>query len=482
VIEISVNRKKKKIREDLNFLEFLAEEGIKTSEIVSTELNGVLLAREEFGRTVLKSHDEINFLYFTKRASGKHQVAFETLAIQDDIAEKDHYGSMKTPIYTDVSFQADSAEDLELAFRGKKATHVYSRVSNPSVQAFELKLNQLEKGEATIAVASGMSAILDITMALTRAGENVVIAKTLFGGTISLLKKTLKPFGLETRMVDITDMNALDMAIDDRTRFVFFEAISNPLMIVADIRKIVKVAKLYRVPVIIDSTLTTPYLLDAKCLGVNVVIHSTTKLISGGATSLGGAIVDIGNFHWENIPALEDYRKFGSFALISKLRLEVCRNVGACLSPYHAYQQSLGLETLAVRMEKSCKNAQILASYLESHQNVRRVNYPGLKQSAYYSLAQEQFFQFFGTILSFELRDKSSSFLLLNRFKVIRRATNLGDNRSLAIHPASTIFATYSELERLNMGISEGLIRLSVGIENVQDLIQDLAQGLTGGV
>jgi O-acetylhomoserine (thiol)-lyase len=235
-----------------------------------------------------------------------------------------------------------------------------------------------------------------------------------------------------------------------------------------------------KVPLIADGTVTTPYLFNAARFGVNIVVHSTTKYISGGATSMGGVIVDLGNFDWSSIPSLQRCHRFNEHAFIARLRKEVYRETGSCLSPHDAYLQTLGLETLSLRMEKICHTAQTIAEFLTTQESVTAASYSGLASSPYHDLAARQFNGLHGGVLSFLLQDRESAFRFLNGLALVKRATNLGDNKTLAIHPASTIFAGVAEEEMNNLGIEDGLIRISAGIEDADDLIDDIREALKG--
>ena len=405
-------------------------------------------------------------------------VGFNTRAIHASTSKEDAHQAIRAPIYAGVAFSFDSAEHIEEAFRGNRQGHMYTRISNPTVEEFESKIKSLENGLAAIATSSGMAAISNVLIALLKSGDNLIASNALFGGTISLLQNVLVPFGIEIRIADFEDIGNIEKLIDDNTRVIFFETIANPQMKVYNIAEIAKIAQQHHVVVVADSTVTTPYLFNAKNFGVNVVVHSTSKHISGGATSIGGVIVDLGNFDWTHIEKLSKYHRLKQWAFISKLRKEVFRDLGSCLSPHNAYLQSLGLETLSLRVDRSCQNALQIASFLEGHPVVQKVNYPGLESSTYHQLAMQQFNGQFGAVLSFELADKATSFKFLNNLKIFKRATNLGDNTSLAVHPASTIFVEYSSEEKQRMEVSDGLVRLSVGIEDIQDLLEDLEQAL----
>ncbi|MBW2366752.1 MAG: O-acetylhomoserine aminocarboxypropyltransferase/cysteine synthase [Deltaproteobacteria bacterium] len=407
------------------------------------------------------------------------QLGFDTRAVHGAPLKTDAHHAIKYPIYAGVAFSFETAEEMGDAFAFRKPAHTYSRVTNPTVEAFERKINSLENGRASIAVASGMAAISNTFLNLVTQGENIISTISLFGNTYSFFKNTLSNFGVEVRFVDIDDPDQIKRAIDHKTRAIFLETISNPGMTVPDMGKVVEIAHDRGVAVIADSTVTTPYLFKGKDIGVDIVVHSSTKLISGGATAIGGVIVDLGKCEWRAHPSLSAYHKFGEWAFLARLRREVYRDLGACMAPQAAYLHGLGLETLALRIEKVCTNTAVIASFLRENGMVKAVNYPGLPDSPYHELAKKQFGGRFGGVLSFELADQQSCFHFLNRLKIIRRASNLGDNTSLILHPASTIFREYTREERQVLGVTEGLIRLSVGIETVEDLIRDIDQALS---
>ncbi len=403
---------------------------------------------------------------------------FNTRAVHGRSAKRDFHGSIKQPIYSGAAFEFGSAEELEDAFVGRKPAHVYSRITNPTVDAFEQKMTALEDALASIAVASGMAAISNVFLGLLLPGDNIVSAASLFGGTYSLFNRTLAPLGIGTRLVDITQPESIRQAIDAKTRVIFFETIANPKMDVPDIEAVVAIAREHGLLVVADGTVTTPYLFRAKEYGVNVVVHSSTKFISGGGTSIGGVIVDLGNYDWSRFPSLARYHKHGEWAFISRLRKEVYRDLGACLSPYHAYLQSVGLESLSLRVDRCCANTLAIAGDLATRSEVKQVRYPGLADSPFHALAKKQFQGRFGAVLAFELGSKAECFTFLNQLKIIKRATNIGDNATLALHPASTIFVEYTDQEKLALGVTDTLIRLSVGLEDIEDLIEDIHQAL----
>jgi O-acetylhomoserine (thiol)-lyase len=405
---------------------------------------------------------------------------FSTYAIHGSRSQpQDLYGALRPPVYDSVAFEHGSAEDISQVFSGRKPAHAYSRITNPTVEEFENRVKLLSNAAAVIAVSSGMAAIANILLTLGGSGTNIVASRHLFGNTLSLIEKTLKPWGLQTRYVSMAEPLDIMAAIDDNTRAVFLETITNPQLEVADIRTIADITSTKGVPLIVDNTVTTPYLFRSKDFGVNIEVISSTKYISGGATSVGGLIIDNGNFDWKQSPRLEDWaRKMGPMALLGALRREVYRNIGSCLAPHHAYLQSLGLETMSLRIEKSCANALSVARFLQKHEKVSAVNYPGLENSRYHGTAARQFANRFGGILTFDLQSRKACFALINKLKLIRRASNVNDNKTLVLHPASTIFSEYPENKLQEMNIRQTMIRLSVGIEDVFDIIHDLEGGL----
>ncbi len=404
---------------------------------------------------------------------------FITKVLNTKFLKEDPHGSMHMPIYDNVAFEFKTAEDLELAFQGKKPAHMYSRITNPTVEHFEQQIKIVTNAKGVLALSSGMAAISNTIISIAGKGDNIITSKHLFGNTISLFEHTLKGWGLEVRYADLTQIDEINTLIDDKTKAIFFETITNPQLEVVDVKALSQLTNSKRILLISDTTLTPPYMFDAKKYGVDIEVLSSTKYISGGATSVGGLIIDHGLYDWShNQKFIDDVKKYGPFAFVNKLRREVYRNFGGCLSAHNAYLQSLGLETLALRIDVSCKNAQKIAEFLEKSQKIKSVNYPGLKNSPHYDIAKQQFGAKLGSLLTFDLHSKKECFTFMNKLNVIRRATNLQDNRTLIIHPASTIFCEYDDLQKEEMGVCETMIRLAVGIEDVEDLIHDIKQAL----
>ncbi len=404
---------------------------------------------------------------------------FTTTAIHGIRSKENPHGTLRVPTYDCVSFEYEDSKAIQQAFEGKRMAHTYSRISNPTVTHLEQTLRLLSGGIAVLAVSSGMAAISNTILALGSAGKNIITTKHLFGNTLSLFEKTLSAWGLEVRYVSMNDMDTIDTAIDTDTCCVFLESITNPQLEVADCNAISVVAQKHGVPLVADNTLMTPYLFNSRKNGVDIEILSSTKYISGGGTTVGGIIIDNGTFDWNKSAKLKEYAaRYGSMTFIARLRQEIYRNVGACLSPHNASMQSLGLETLSLRIDKSCESSLEIAHFLSRHSTVQATHYPGLPDSASYDIAQKQFGSQSGGILTFDLKNIDYCFKLMDSLNVIRRATNVNDNKSLIIHPWSTIFAEYRDEEKCAMGIRPTMLRLAVGIEDIADLIKDLEQGL----
>lgn len=404
---------------------------------------------------------------------------FTTKALHTPFSKKDSHNSLRMPVYENVSFELESAEDMEAAFVGRKAIHAYSRITNPTVEDFEQRVKNLTGAFAVAALSSGMAAITTTIFSLVGKGDNIIASKFLFGDTFSFFKDTLGGLGVEVRFADPLDPKSFERLIDENTRVIYLETLTNPLLYVADINAFSAIAKNNGIALVVDTTMTPPSLFDAKKHGVDVELISATKAITGGATVLGGLIIDHGTYDWSKNKLLKDYaKKFGPFAFISKIRRQTARYLGGCLAPHSAYLLSLGLETLALRLERASSNALNVATHLENKKEVSLVHYPGIAASRFYALSKKQFPHLPGSVVSFELESKEHCFGFINALKVIRRSTNLHDNKSLCIHPSSTLFAHLSDEEKAGTGVSPSLIRLTVGIEDIEDILVDIDQAL----
>jgi O-acetylhomoserine (thiol)-lyase len=403
-----------------------------------------------------------------------------TRLVHTPFPKEDAHNSLNFPVYDSVAFEAESAEELELAFKGEKFRHLYSRITNPTVEYFEAKVKNVTGAYAVTALSSGMAAISNLIMAIGKSGDNIISSLHLFGNTVSLFDKTLKPYGFSVKYTDLTNPEKVEKLVDSNTVAIFFETITNPQLEVAGISALAKIAKKHNLILVADTTLTPPSVFDASKSGINFEVLSSTKYLSGGATSVGGLVIDYGNFDWGNFEKTsEAFKQHGQPAFNMMFRKQIFRNMGACLSAHNAYLQSLGLDTLDLRTERSASNALSLAEWLEGHSKVRHVHYPGLKSSPYNEISNLQFGSKPCSLLTFDLDSKDQCFGFMNKLKIIRRSTNLQDNKTLAIHPYSTIFVEYSAEQKKNMGLRDTMIRLSVGIEDLEDLKNDLEQALT---
>jgi O-acetylhomoserine (thiol)-lyase len=408
-----------------------------------------------------------------------NQLGFITKTLHTKYHKEDPHGALRMPVYESVAYEYENAEGIEAAFQGTKPGHVYSRSTNPTVEYLEQIIQNLTGAKGVIALSSGMAAISNLIIALVQTGDNIITSKHIFGNTYSLFEKTFKSLGIEFRYTDLTHASNISDLVDNKTRAVFFETVTNPMLEVVDVNQIHEITQNENIVLIADTSMIPLYLFSSKEFGIDIEVISSTKYISGGATSVGGLIIDYGKYEWSNIEKLKVYAEnFGEFALLSKLRKEIYRNLGACLSPGNAFLQTLGLETLSLRAEKSCNNAMVIAEMLEAHAKVQNVNYPGLKSSKYHYIAKKQFNNLFGAIVTFDLSSKKQCFQFLNNLQIIRRATNLNDNKTLAIHPASTIFCEYGSDEREEMGVKDTMIRLAIGIEDCEDLKNDICEAL----
>jgi len=390
-------------------------------------------------------------------------------------------GATKTPIVQACAFAYNTAEELEDIFKGRAIGQVYTRIGNPTLESLEKRLAVIEDGIAAIVTASGMAAITTAVLAVVRSGDEILSSSSLFGGTYSLFQDTLANYGVKTRFVDPTDLTELAAAVNPATRLIFVETIGNPKMDVPDIAGFAAVAKKSCIPLMVDATVSTPYLARVKELGADLIIHSTSKYINGTANSIGGAIIDCGSFDWnsEKFPHFDQfYQKYRNFAFTARTRKLIHKDFGACAAPLNAFLMGEGLETLALRMERHCSNALRVAQFLHSHPKVSWVNYPGLADSPFFEVANRQFKGRFGGLLTFGLADKAGAFRLINGLRLAKNLANIGDTKTLVIHPASTICADYSPEVKALMGVSEEQVRVSVGIEDIEDILKDFTTAL----
>ena len=391
----------------------------------------------------------------------------------------DAYGALSMPVYQTVAYEFQTAEQMEKAFTGQSPEHVYSRISNPTVQYFENRVKALTHAADAVAFSSGMAAIVNALMTVGYAGGNIVTSPHLFGNTYSLLASTLKDFGVEARFCDLTSPEDVVAGIDGKTCAVFLEIITNPQMEVVDLRALSAICQEKGVPLIADTTIMPFTAFQAGAFGVDIEVISSTKYISGGATSLGGLLLDYNTFDWRRSPKLTPLvgvSKDSAFSV--KMRKEIHRNLGAYMSPQVAHLHALGLETLSLRFRQAAQTCKELAGRLSLLEPVESVNYPGLPSHPDYALCRRQFGESPGAMFTFDLASREACFRFIDRLQLIRRATNLFDNKTLAIHPASTIFGSFPEEIRQRMDISQHMIRISAGLESADDLFNDMKQAL----
>ena len=388
----------------------------------------------------------------------------QTQAIHSRFQTKDAYGSLAMPVYHTAAYEFDNATEMADAFCGKTDAPDYSRVTNPTVTYFENKVKAMCNAHGVIAVSSGMAAISNTLICLTAAGKNIVTSRHLFGNTYSLIAGTMMRFGVKPHLTDLTNLKEVENAIDNDTACIFMEIITNPQMEVADIAALAEIAHKKGIPLVADTTMIPFTQFDAHSLGVDIEVVSSTKYLSGGATSIGGLVIDYGT-----TPNFTD-----------RMRKELLMNLGAYMTPHVAYMQNLGLETLDARYRVQADNALRVAQALKDVEQIKRVNYIGLEDNPFYELSRRQFGKTSGAMLTIDLDSQEACFDFINRLQVVRRATNLFDNKTLAIHPASTIFGNFTPRQRQKMDVLDTTIRLSIGLEAAEDIIEDIVRTVEG--
>lgn len=404
---------------------------------------------------------------------------FATRIIGAKFKKEDAHRAISMPIYRNAAFEYPSSEAIANAFQNKTDSHTYTRISNPTVENLELRIKAASGAENVMLVSSGMASISNTFMALAYAGSNIVTSPHLFGNTFSLFQFTLAEFGVEVRFVNTDNLSEIESAIDDNTCAFFCELITNPHMEIADLPKIAAITKAKGVPLIVDTTIVPWCGFSAKKQGVDIEVVSTTKYVSGGATSVGGAILDYGTFDWSKNKKLSKVIPTASMsAFMFKIKREIARNMGACMDSETASLQALGMESLQLRFNHMSQTAYELAQYLSDIDKVKKVGYTKLDSSPYKKISDQLFPSNPGAMLTFNLATKEDCYRFMDRLKVIRRATNLFDNKTLIIHPESTIYGTFTAEMKQVMGIEDNLLRLSVGLEDIEDLKKDILQAL----
>lgn len=382
--------------------------------------------------------------------------------------------STLTPIYQSTAFSYKSADQLERVFKGNEPGFLYSRIGNPTTEALERKIAGLEGAIAAVSCASGMSAVSLAILNIVANGDEIVSGSGIFGGTFSLFQN-LKQFGIVTRFPKDNDISSFEKCINKKTKVVYVETIGNPKLDVPDIKELSKLAHSHNIPLIVDNTVTTPYIFKPIDFGADIVIHSTSKYINGNGSAIGGIIADSGKFKWdfEKFGMLREFEKFGPFVYTARLKHGFYKDIGPCMSPFNAFLNTIGLETLGLRMERLCSNALKLAESLSQNKKITYVNYPGLRNNPYYDIAEKQFDGKYGAMLTIRTGSKENAYTLIDNLKYAYNLSNIGDTKTLVIHPASTIYADAPEKVRENAGVYDDLIRICVGIEDIDDLTKD---------
>ncbi|QJD89194.1 cystathionine gamma-synthase family protein [Duganella dendranthematis] len=412
--------------------------------------------------------------------SDKKNYGFTTTILHGDRQKGIEHGSLHKPIHTSVAFGYADARQLASVFQGKEPGFRYGRQGNPTISALEDKVNKMEQGVGTICFATGMGAIGAVVQALLRTGDHVVSSAFLFGNTNSLWQTAMSQ-GIGVSFVDATDVANVEAAITENTRVVFVETIANPRTQVADLKRIGELCQARGILYVVDNTMTTPYLFLPKAVGAGLVVNALTKSIGGHGNALGGSLTDTGAYDWTRFPNIyENYKKAAPLQWgLAQIRAKALRDFGSSLAPDAAHHIAVGAETLALRMQRTTANALALAELLEKDERVAAVYYPGLQSHPQHAISSE-LFRAHGSLLSFELKDGLDCFDFLNRLKLAIPASNLGDNRTLIIPVAHTIFYEMGAERRASMGIAESLIRVSVGIEDTADLLDDFCTALEG--
>ena len=414
------------------------------------------------------------------KALKDRKLKFETLQLHVGQEEADPVtGARAVPIYQTSSYVFNNSEHAAARFGLTDAGNIYGRLTNPTEDVFEQRIAALEGGVAALAVASGAAAIAYTLQNLAHAGEHIVAANNIYGGTYNLLAHTFPEYGITTTFVDPFNYDEVEQAIQENTRAIHIETLGNPNSDVVDIEKLAETAHKHNLPLVMDNTVATAYLVRPIEKGADIVVNSTSKYINANSDAISGVITDSGAFRWdkEKYPGMAEYAKFGKFAFTAKLRNGLFRNTGACLSPQTAFYNLLGMETLGLRMERACDNAKKLAEFLNTYPDVT-VNYPGLSDSLWRAQAEKVLQNGYGAILTIRVGSKERAFDLINTLTIPKIVSNIGDTKTLIIHPESTLNAHSTQKEKEEAGVFDDLIRISVGIEDVEDLIADFTQAI----
>lgn len=403
-----------------------------------------------------------------------------------------YVGARAVPIYQTTSYVFGDTDEAAHLFELKQYGNIYSRISNPTTAVFEERMASLENGTGAVAVASGMAAQFGTIMTLCQPGDEIVASTQLYGGSLTQMTHTLQKLSVTTRFIDPGDLSAWEAAITPKTRALFLETVGNPSGAIPDLSAIAELAKTKKIPLVVDNTFASPYLCRPIDWGATIVVHSATKFIGGHGTSIGGVVVDSGDFDFSRYPTIAEpspsyhglrfYDTFGHYGFLMKLRAETVRDTGACISPFNSFLLLQGLETLSVRMDRHVSNALGVAKFLEGHANVSRVHFAGLTSHPHHELAKKYLPMGPGAVMAFEIKAKEgreAGKRFIEALQLFSHLANVGDAKSLVIHPASTTHQQLSDEELVACGITPSTIRLSVGLETLDDLVWDLDQALS---
>lgn len=417
---------------------------------------------------------------------------FETLQLHAGQVVDATTKSRAVPIYQTTSFVFEDTQEGADLFALQKAGNIYTRITNPTTSAFEERIAALEGGVGALATASGMAALTYTILGLAHAGDHVVAASTIYGGTFNLLKETLPRYGITTTFVDIDNLEEVEAAIKDNTKLVLIETLGNPVINIPDIEKIAEIAHKHQIPLVSDNTFATPYLINVFSHGVDISVHSATKFIGGHGTTIGGVIVDSGKFDWAASGKFPQFvnedpsyhnlsytRDVGDAAFIVAARVQLLRDMGAALSPFNSFLLLQGLETLSLRVERHVQNAEKIVDFLVNHPKVEKVNYPKLADSPYHALAEKYLPKGVGSIFTFHVKGgEAEARKVIDSLEIFSNLANVADAKSLVVHPATTTHSQLSDSDLEAAGVTKNQIRLSIGLENVDDLIEDLRLAL----
>lgn len=413
----------------------------------------------------------------------KKEVKYETKVLTTKYQKPDAYGALAMPVYYTAAFEFPSAKDMSDAFCGRSMAPSYARIANPTTTYLERRVQQITGAVSVTALNTGMAAISYALTAVSGSALNIVASKHLFGNSVSLIRDTLGAFGVEARFADFTDLKAVETLIDENTCALFFEVITNPQLFVTDICALADLAHKAGVPLIADTTIVPFSTFHARNFGIDIEVVSSTKYISGGGTGLGGLLIDYGQFDWSRHPGkvLQNLTKRvgKKLAFTARVKTELVTNLGALMTPQPAYMETLGLDTLQLRFQRQAESALWLARQCRELPEIKRVNYTGLEDNPFYEISSRQFGPLPGAVFTIDLDNREAAFAFIDHLQVVRRATNLFDRKSLAIHPASTIFGLFTDEQRREMAVSEKTVRLSIGLEAPEDLLDDIKNAIS---